>query len=91
MAVSRIIAEIDVQIGKLKQARDLLAGTGIFEQGAPLRGRPKGITSKAEVTASAPKRVLSPEGRARIAAAQKKRHAAKRKADKKAAAEATKD
>lgn len=87
MGVSRIIAEIDGQIGKLQQARDLLAGTGVAASDAPRRGRPKGTAKQTAATADAPKRVLSPEGRARIAAAQKKRHAAKRRADKKAAAE----
>jgi hypothetical protein len=91
MGVSRIIAEIDEQIRKLQQARALLAGTDTAEPGASRRGRPRGATNKAELTANAPKRVLSPEGRARIAAAQKKRHAAKRRADKKAASEAAQE
>ncbi len=87
MDVSRIIAEIDEQIGKLQEARGLLAGERAATQSAGRRGRPKGSTNKTDVKADAPKRVMSLEGRARIAAAQKKRHAAKRRADKKAAAE----
>ena len=84
MEVSNIIAEIDVQIQKLQQARDLLAGT----EEAPRRGpgRPKG--SKAASTASAPtgerKRKLSPEGRKRIAEAMKRRWAERAKANAKA-------
>lgn len=69
MEVSRIIAEIDVQIQKLQQARALLAGTQTVRVGP---GRPKG--SKA-----AAKRKLSPEGRKRIADAMKKRWAERRK------------
>ncbi len=83
MEVSNIIAEIDVQIQKLQQARDLLAGTGTDE--APRRGpgRPKG-SSKAAPTPAAPagerKRKLSPEGRKRIAEAMKRRWAERAKA-----------
>lgn len=86
MEVSSIIAEIDVQIQKLQQARDLLAGNGAEE--APRRGpgRPKG--SKAAATADAPsgerKRKLSPEGRKRIAEAMKRRWAERAKANGKA-------
>jgi hypothetical protein len=79
--VSRIIAEIDAQISKLQQARNLLAGTTtpVVRSG---RGRPKG--SKKTVAAAAPsapasKRKLSPEGRKRIADAMKKRWAERRK------------
>ncbi len=80
MEVNRIIAEIDSQIAKLQQARDLLAGSQAVRVG---RGRPKGSknTAKVEVAADAParKRKLSPEGRKRIAEAMKKRWAERRK------------
>jgi hypothetical protein len=73
--VSRIIAEIDAQIAKLQQARELLAGTT-----APAgRGRPKGSKSAAASSAKPRKRKLSPEGRKRIADAMKKRWAERRK------------
>ena len=86
MEVSRIIAEIDSQISKLQQARELLAGTtNNIGKG---RGRPKG--SKNSKAAAAPavskKRRLSPEGRKRIADAMKRRWAERRKLAAKAAA-----
>ena len=82
MEVSRIIAEIDAQISKLQQARELLAGAS-----APAarsgRGRPKGSKNSAAAapaaTTSTRKRKLSPEGRKRIADAMKKRWAERRK------------
>ncbi len=81
MEVSNIISEIDVQIQKLQQARELLAGTEetIARRGP---GRPKG--SKAAVAAlSAPRktRKLSAEGRKRIADAMKRRWAERAKAN----------
>ena len=77
MEVSRIIAEIDAQIAKLKQARELLAGTTVTKAGKG-PGRPKG--SKNAKPAAAPrKRKLSPEGRKSISDAMKRRHAERRK------------
>jgi hypothetical protein len=74
--VSRIIAEIDAQISKLQQARELLSGTAAKTGKGP--GRPKG--SKNAKPATAPrKRKLSPEGRKRIADAMKRRWAERRK------------
>ena len=40
MEVSRIIAEIDAQISKLQQARELLAGTTVKDRQGP--GPPQG-------------------------------------------------
>ena len=77
-----LIALIDEQISKLQQVRSLI----VESAPAPKRGRPgrstaaAGASAKAAVTA--PKRVMSAEGKARIAAAQKKRWAAARKAAK---------
>ena len=76
MEVSRIIAEIDAQISKLQQARELLSGTSAKVSKGP--GRPKG--SKNAKAAAPPKRKLSPEGRKRIADAMKRRWAERRKA-----------
>ena len=79
MEVSRIIAEIDAQISKLQQARELLSGT-TAKAGKKGPGRPKG--SKNAKTAAATgtrKRKLSPEGRKRIADAMKRRWAERRK------------
>jgi len=80
--VNRIIAEIDAQIGKLQQARALLAGTSVSSsRKGP--GRPKGSKNTAAGTATTGttprKRKLSPEGRKRIADAMKKRWAERRK------------
>ena len=81
MEVSRIIAEIDAQIAKLQQARQLLSGS---EAVRAKRGRPKGSKKAAApvapaAAAPARKRKLSPEGRKRIADAMKKRWAERRK------------
>ena len=78
MEVSRIIAEIDTQISKLQQARELLSGTITTSKGP---GRPKGSkNAKATTKIAAPsKRRLSPEGRKRIADAMKRRWAERRK------------
>jgi hypothetical protein len=79
--VSRIIAEIDSQISKLQQARELLSGTAASTQSKG-RGRPKGsknVKSAAPAVPTSRKRKLSPEGRKRIADAMKRRWAERRK------------
>jgi hypothetical protein len=82
MEVSRIIAEIDAQISKLQQARELLSGTVKAHKGP---GRPKGSkNAKTKSPASTGKRRLSPEGRKRIADAMKRRWAERRKQTAKA-------
>ena len=88
MEVSKIIAEIDAQISKLQQARELLAGTTARVGKGP--GRPKGSKNSKPVasTATPRKRRLSPEGRKRIADAMKRRWAERRKQAAKAAAAA---
>ena len=75
MEVSRIIAEIDAEISKLQQARELLSGIAGRTGKGP--GRPKG--SRNVKTAAPQKRKLSPEGRKRIADAMKRRWAERRK------------
>jgi hypothetical protein len=72
--VSRIISEIDAQILKLQQARNLLAGAAETGRSGP--GRPKGSI---KVSGARKKRKLSPEGRKRIADAMKKRWAERRR------------
>jgi hypothetical protein len=90
MDVTGIIAEIDAQLSKLRQARELLSGSA----STPVvrgPGRPKGtksVTQDPHVshvvswTAKHPKRKhkMSGEGRKRISDASKKRWAEKRKA-----------
>jgi hypothetical protein len=88
MEVSRIIAEIDAQISKLQQARQLLSGT--IAAGSKGPGRPKGSKNAKTATraAATSKRRLSPEGRKRIADAMKRRWAERRKLAAKAGAAA---
>jgi len=86
MEVSRILVEIDAQISKLQQARALLAGTSVAAATPAKRGpgRPKGTANVAAATPKkaakkAGKRNLSPDARKRIADAQKRRWAERRK------------
>jgi hypothetical protein len=87
LITANIIEQIDNQIAKLQAARALL--TSPVTQNGP--GRPKkSANAFAPVKAKSTKRVLSPEAKDRIAAAQKKRWAKAGRASKKAAkAEAT--
>jgi len=68
---------IDAEIARLQRARTLIAGTGKRGPGRP----PKSVEA---LVAAKPKkkRNLSPEGRARIAAAVKARWAAQKKSAK---------
>ena len=89
MEVSKIIAEIDAQIAKLQQARELLSG-GESLPSARRPGRPKGSKNATSTAAQAPpkkatSRNLSPEGRKRIAEAMKRRWAERKKAPAKTA------
>lgn len=75
MNIQLILSAIDDQISKLEQARAMLTSV---ESPAGKRGlgRPKNVLTQSR----AKKRILSPEARAKIAAAQKKRWAAAKKA-----------
>ena len=83
--LATLISSIDAEIAKLHQARTLLAGTA--SPAAKKRGRPAKAAGAVRAVAAKPekkkKRSLSPEGRARIAAAAKARWAALKKASKK--------
>ena len=91
MNIDSIVAAIDDQISRLQQAKALLGTASATIKRRP--GRPAGKTSpktsaadfKGDAPISKPKRTLSPEARARMAAAQTKRWAASRKAAKKEA------
>jgi len=73
MDTTEIIDTLDAEIARLEQVRTLLNG-----HTAPVkRGRP--IASNATTTTKAPRRKMSAEGRARIAAAQKARWAKAKK------------
>lgn len=73
MQVSQILIEIDNEISRLQQARDLLAGSNS-------RGSRRGsYVSAAKAAKGSGKRRLSPEGRRKIAEAMKRRWAERRK------------
>ena len=80
MDTQEIITHIDAEIARLHQVKGILSGTTTTKSKL---GRPK--TGHKVVAPIAAKRPMSPEGRARIAAAQKKRWAKAKKAAKKAA------
>ena len=85
MEVNRILAEIDAQIAKLQQARVLLSGVSTnTSTAAPAKkavGRPrKSVEAPTKSSGgSRKKRNLSPEARKRIADAQKRRWAERKK------------
>jgi hypothetical protein len=70
MDTQEIIAQLDAEIARLQQLKGILSSTATKAK----LGRPK----------KAAKRTLSPEARAKIAAAQKKRWAKTKKAAKEA-------
>jgi hypothetical protein len=73
MKTSEILAAIDAEIQRLQHARNLLSGDGVIKRG------PRGP----KVSSKAPKRrQLSPEARAKIAAAQRARWAKAKKVAK---------
>ncbi len=73
MAIKELLAQIDAEIARLKEARWLLADGGEPEI---RQGRPKKTSEPAATVKPAKKRRnLTPEGRARIAAAVKRRWA----------------
>ncbi len=75
MSLKSLIAELDNEIARLRQARALLAGEDAAPKAAAAKGNGKIV-----------KRVLSPEARQRIALAQKKRWAKTKRAKSKALA-----
>jgi hypothetical protein len=80
MNTKEIISQIDSEIARLEEVKSVLSGTIAT---TAKRGRPNKVRLSVAPT-SGPKRTMSPEGRARIAAAQKARWA-KAKKEKKAA------
>jgi hypothetical protein len=73
--MTEIIALIDTEIARLQQIRALIAGTAPIKRGP---GRPRKASTATVPTKK--KRRLTPEGRARIAAAVKARWAKQKKA-----------
>jgi len=74
MTIEVVLSQIDAEISRLEQARALLSGE--VQKRKP--GRPKGAVAPIATK----KRKMSPEGRARIAAAVKARWAKQKKAAK---------
>jgi hypothetical protein len=72
MSIAELLIQIDAEIAQLQQARAVLTGA----QTKRRPGRPVGSGKRKK------KRTMSPEGRARIAAAQKARWAQAKKAAK---------
>jgi hypothetical protein len=84
MAIESIIAQLDAEISRLNQVRNLLSATGKVEakitavKGKPGR-KPKAKAAKVPAKAKkGVKRVLSPEARKAIADAQRRRWAAQK-------------
>jgi len=84
MDARSLIAQIDAEIEKLTRARAALAAINSPGTSQKRRGRPPKNLSAAPVVIRK-RRELSAEARAKIAAAQRKRWAAQRKAAKKTA------
>jgi hypothetical protein len=77
MTVQSIIGYIDLEIGRLRQARALLGGDSVAPVAKRGPGRPKGPAATQPV-----KRKMSVEGRARISEAMKARWAKKKATSK---------
>jgi hypothetical protein len=85
MQIDEIIAQLDSEITRLQRAKSLLAATTYTQGPGSSKGkipRKNASITIADVAAVVKKRVISPEGIARIAAAQKKRWAKVKKAVK---------
>jgi len=81
MAIEGIIAQLDAEIARLTQVRNLLSATGKVEAkiSAVKSPTPKKVGRPAKTAVKkAVKRVLSPEARKAIADAQRKRWAAQK-------------
>lgn len=82
MANDSILALIEAEIARLMQVRALLASTGkvstkLIERNAKKAAATEKVKTKTKAKTKA-KRILSPEARARIADAQRKRWAAQK-------------
>jgi hypothetical protein len=80
MTIEEILLHIDAEISRLTEARDLVAGTAVAK--VARSPRKSGLVAP-KPRALRTKRVISPEGRARIAAAQKLRWAKQKRSKEK--------
>jgi hypothetical protein len=80
MTTEEIILHIDAEISRLTAARDLIAGAAVTKVSRSPR---KSGLAAPKPSAVRSKRVISPEGRARIAAAQKLRWSKQKRAKEK--------
>ncbi len=91
MNTNDIVLAIDAEIAQLQKAKTILTGGNLTAKREPGRPAAAGAPNKAtsfnpvEFAKKPKRRTMSPEGRARIAAAQKARWAKSSKAEKKAA------
>jgi hypothetical protein len=87
MAIKDVLALLDAEIATLKEARQLLKADSAWSAAPRKAGRPRKaendlLTAVTTTAKTKKKRNLSPEGRARIAEAVKRRWAAQKKAAK---------
>ena len=87
MAIKDVLASLDAEIATLKEARQLLTTDSTGSAAPRKAGRPRKaenalLTAVTTTAKTKKKRNLSPEGRARIAEAVKRRWAAQKKAAK---------
>jgi len=83
MALKEILSLIDADIATLKEARALLVAGSAVTIAKRKPGRPRKVQPDSpKISKRKKKRNLSPEGRARIAEAAKRRWAAQKKAPK---------
>jgi hypothetical protein len=79
MQLSKILAEIDIEIARLEQARTLLSGEASPTAKKTRKSKSAAVDSDAQVKRKK-KRNLSPEGRKRIAEAVRRRWELQKKA-----------
>ena len=87
MAIKDVLASLDAEIATLKEARQLLTTDSTGSAAPRKAGRPRKaenalLTALTTTAKTKKKRNLSPEGRARIAEAVKRRWAAQKKVAK---------
>lgn len=81
MAIESIIAQLDAEISRLQQVRDLLSATGKIEAkitAVKTTKKSRTAPAKSSKKKGTVKRILSPEARKAIADAQRRRWAAQK-------------